>query len=583
MVRLSCAARRAARPGLPGARVYTFAPMDSTAQPSDGMPAEPRRDGAPDRYDVVVVGGSIAGGAAALLLRRQIPGCRVLVVERQEKFGRKVGEATVETSGWFLTRVLGLYDHLVRTHLPKHGLRYWFSDRPGRTLDEISEVGPMKVSALPSFQLDRAKLDEHVLATAHAEGADLDRPAKVTAVELGWPESRLTVESAAGQREVRARWVVDASGRQTFIARRLGLVEKVERHPTGAVWARFKGVADLDGPAIQGADAANPRLRPVLAARRLATNHFCGYGWWCWVIPLGNGDTSVGIVYDRRLFKWASEGRLKERFEHFVRTQISGLDELLAPAKMDEDDFLAYASLPYRSRQYMAKGWALVGDAGAFMDPYYSPGLDHAAMSIWATVTMIRRDLAGELAGEALDAAVANHNGDFYRSYDGWLDALYTDKYELMGDAELLTSAFLFDTGMYYLGVVINIQKDFSLLGSPAFGPDEPSTRLALAFMRGFKARLVKLARFRRAVGTYGKRNLGWRHYPTRFDVTRERSIGLVKEGLALWWGVEKEYLKHRLLFRGRVDLSPPRAAVDEPQMVADARAVTGEAAVVAQ
>ena len=544
--------------------------------PAGGAAGRPAGD-----YDVVVIGGAFSGAAAALLLRRLVPGCRVLVVERQVRHGRKVGEATVETSGMFLTRVLGLYDHLVREHLPKHGLRYWWSDRPGRRMEEISEVGPMKVSALPSFQLDRSKLDEHVLATARAEGAEVARPAKVAAVELGWPTSRLTIEEGGARREVTARWVVDASGRQTFIARRLGLLEKVERHPTAAAWARWKNVADIDSPQVQGPDPANPRLLPVRAARRLATNHYCGYGWWCWVIPLADGDTSVGVVYDRRLFRWPSEGRIADRFRHFVTTQISGLDELLAPATMDEDDFLAYASLPYRSRRYMDKGWALVGDAGAFMDPYYSPGLDHAAMSIWATVDVIRRELGGELQEEALDAAVAHHNGEFERSYDGWLDALYTDKYELMGDAELLTAAFLFDTGMYYLGVVLNIQKDFPMLASPAFGPDHPTTRLALRTMAGFKRRLVTLARFRRAVGTYGKRNLGWQYYPARFDVTRQRSIGLVRDGLRFWWGVEKEYLKHRLLLRRRVDLSPPRPIpADEPAEVAPVSA--GQPAAVA-
>jgi flavin-dependent dehydrogenase len=532
-------------------------------------------------YDVVVIGGAFSGCAAAQLLRRVAPQARVLVVERQQRFGRKVGEATVETSGMFLTRVLGLYDYLVRNHLPKHGLRYWFSDRPGRRLEEISEVGPLKVSALPSFQLDRSKLDEHILATACAAGAELLRPAKVTQVELGWPQSRLVVETAAGRREVRTRWIVDGSGRQTFLARRLGLLEKVERHPTAAVWARWKNVADFDGPAITGDDPARPRLTQLNAARRLATNHFCGYGYWCWAIPLGDGDMSVGLVYDRRLFRWPIEGKLVERFKHFVTTQISGLDELLAPATMDEDDFLAYSYLPYRAKQYMDRGWALVGDAGAFMDPYYSPGLDHASMSVWATVSLIRRELAGELPETELAAAIERHNGHFFRSYDRWLDALYTNKYELMGDAELTAAAFVFDTGMYYLGVVDANQRDIRELATPAFGPDDLPTRLAAWCMAAFARRLVKLARFRRAVGTYGKRNLGWRYYPARFDVMRRRSRSLVYAGLRLWLTVEREYLLHRLLLRRRVDLSPP-APLAEAATVEELAAQRSEQAVVA-
>ena len=534
----------------------------------------------PDDYDVVVIGGAFAAASAAQLMRRLCPDRRVLVVERQAKHGRKVGEATVETSGMFITRVLGLYQYMVTHQLPKHGLRYWFSDRPGRGLDEISEVGPYKVSALPSFQLDRAKLDEKILETAVEAGAELARPAKVTAIEFGWPQTRLTVEGPDGKREVRARWVIDGSGRQTFIGRRLGLVEKVARHPTAAVWARYKNVADMDSPAILGNDPQQPRLTPLQAARRLATNHFCGYGYWIWVIPLEGGDTSVGIVYDRRLFEWPTEGRLLERFEHFVRTQVSGLDELLAPATIDADDFLAYQSLPYRCSQYMGRGWGLVGDAGSFMDPYYSPGLDHASMSVWATVQLIRRDFSGELGETGLDAAIAKHNQEFYDSYDRWVDALYTDKYETLGDAELTAAGFLMDTGMYYLGVVINNAADLENLRSPAFGSDVRGSRWAHWAMVAFKRRLVKLARFRRAVGTYGKRNLGWRYYPILFDVTRQRSIQLVREALAIWWRVEREYLAHRLLLRGKVDLSPPRPLGDDAPL--EERAPRVEAAIAA-
>ena len=111
------------------------------------------------------------------------------------------------------------------------------------------------------------------------------------------------------------------------------------------------------------------------ASRRLATNHFCGYGWWCWVIPLGGGPTSIGVVYNKDLFALPGEGKPRERYEQFIRTQ-AGLRELVAHAHMDGDDFLALGKLPYKTSRYLDKGWALVGDAAAFIDPYYSPGLD---------------------------------------------------------------------------------------------------------------------------------------------------------------------------------------------------------------
>ncbi|HVS03296.1 MAG TPA: tryptophan 7-halogenase [Thermoanaerobaculia bacterium] len=511
----------------------------------------------PESYDVAVVGGAFSGAAAALLLRRWLPGCRIAVVERQPRFGRKVGEATVELSGLFLTRVLGLYDHLLRDHLPKHGLRFWFAADAGDPLEALSEVGPARVSALPSFQLDRSVLDERVLAQAAAEGIEVLRPAKVTAVELSPAGSRLEVQTADGARQLSARWVIDASGRQTFLGRRLGLVEKVEEHPTAAAWARWRGVADLDGRALLGPDVRRPRLPAVAASRRLATNHFCGYGWWCWAIPLAGGETSVGLVYDKRLFAWPVEGKVEERYRDFVTRRVAGLRELLAGATMDGEDFLAYQHLPYRCRRYMGDGWALVGDAAAFIDPYYSPGLDHASISIYATARIVRDELTGELGGEALAARIARHNEDWERSYERWIGALYLDKYEILGDAELTAASFLFDTGMYYLGVVGPVWQDLEALGDPVLGLDIPQVRWSYRVMRAFRRRMVRLARFRRQAGTYGRRNLGWRFHPARFEIERPRALKLVRQGLGLWWRVEMEYLRYRLR-HGRVDVSPP-------------------------
>lgn len=510
-------------------------------------------------HDVVIVGGALAGASTALLLRRRLPEARILVVERRESFPRKVGEATVETSGIFLTQILQLHEHLAHQHLPKHGLRFWFSDERQRSIAEMSEVGPRKISALPSFQLDRSRLDEEVLRRAGEAGVEVRRPAKVSAVDLESRPGRLTVEGDDGPSTLTARWIVDASGRQTFLARRLGLEERVDEHPTAAAWARWRGVRDLDGTAISGIDG-DRRLPPLLATRRLATNHFCGYGWWCWVIPLADGDTSIGLVYDRRHLDLKRDGGLQETYRRFVAERVDGLRELVADAEIVDGDFLAYRHLPYRSRRYMGRGWAIVGDAGAFLDPYYSSGLDHLAMSVYATVRIVGSDLRGELGPDELDEHIERHNANFVRSYDRWLGALYLDKYEIMGDAELTTASFLFDTGMYYHGVVRPVIEDPEALAIPVLGDDHPLAASAFRILRFFRRRMVRLARFRRRVGRYGRRNVGWRFYPERFDVSPQRATALVVMGARLWMRAELQYLWYRLR-HGRMDLSQPVAS----------------------
>jgi flavin-dependent dehydrogenase len=508
-----------------------------------------------DRYDIVVIGGAFSGASFALLLKRWRPSARILVVEKAARFDRKVGEATVEVSACFLHRVLGLYEFLSREQLPKHGLRYWFADGPDCRLADMSEIGPYEVPRVPAFQLDRSLMDEHLLALAAAEGCEVERPATIAAVELGWPESTLSIEDAAGvTREVRARWVVDGSGRHAFLARRLRVQERVEEHPTAAVWARWHGVADVDGAGFAGADPRSPRMPQILAARRLGTNHFCDYGWWCWAIPLSDGDTSVGIVYDKRLFDLPGEGTRLERYHRFVTTW-PGLRELLAEATMDAEDGRSYAHLPYRSTQYMGRGWALVGDAASFLDPYYSPGLDHCAITAFATAELVEADLAGRLDEAALDAGVARHNDVFVRSIRRWLEALYVDKYELMGDAELLGCAFLVDTAGYYLGVVSPIYRQIESMRNPIFGLEGRNATIAFYLMRALNRRLVTLARARRQLGTYGRRNAGWRLYARSFGLGRA-SVRPLLQGLAVWLRVEAGVLVRR--FGRRLDLSAP-------------------------
>ncbi len=503
-----------------------------------------------DEYDVVVLGGAFSGSSTALLIQQQAPDARVLIVERSEVFDRRVGEATVEVSGNFICSVLGLYDLLSREHLPKHGLRYWFTEggvgaSDERRLDELSEIGPNAVPGLPSFQLDRAKFDSALLERAAAGGAELLRPAKVTSVELDSEQKEVTLEVDGETHVVKTRWIVDASGRQAFIGRRLDLIERNAKHPTNAMWARWKGVADMDGKQVLGDDPMNPRLPKVAASRRLATNHFCGFGWWCWVIPLTGGETSIGVVWDERYYTPPATGSPRADYERFVRT-CPGLRELLEGAEIDSDDFRTYRHLAYRAKRFAGDGWVLVGDAASFIDPFYSPGLDFASMSAYASALLISRQLNGELEGAELTTAVEDHNGDFDRSYERWFTGLYEDKYAIFGDAELMAAAFLLDTSLYYLGVVGPVYRNVDEYRYPVLGRRHPGAWMAHRTLRFYNRRLAKLAHARREHGIYGRRNVGWRLYPKPFHLGLG-TVGTLRLGLRYWLGAELDMAWRRV------------------------------------
>src|SRR5579864_1959252 len=143
--------------------------------------------------DVVIVGGALAGAATAIQLLREQPQLRVLIVEKSSAFTRRVGEATVEVSGYFLCRVLGLTQYLNEAHLVKQGMRFWFTNSRAKTLPEASEIGGKYLSRVAAFQLDRAALDEEVLRRAAALGAEVWRSASVGKIQLT-PGGKQTVE-----------------------------------------------------------------------------------------------------------------------------------------------------------------------------------------------------------------------------------------------------------------------------------------------------------------------------------------------------------------------------------------------------
>ncbi len=442
-------------------------------------------------YDVVIIGGAFSGAATALVLKRKHPAARILIIEKSAEFDRKVGESTTELSSCYMTRLLGLTNYLGHHHLAKQGLRMWFANQPDQAFDDCVELGAKYQARLPTFQVDRSTLDQHMLDMAIEAGCDLQRPAKVTGIELQGDAASVSFDTTT----VRARWVVDASGRATMLARKLGHLEPNLEHPINAVWARFTGVKDWDS--YEWREKFRDYANACRTSRNWATNHLMGHGWWCWIIPLKGGDVSAGIVYDSRIFKLAEGASLAERLRAHLLSHPVGA-EIFGDAQVIEGDVHAFSAMPYSSAKV-----------------------------------------------EDVSDALSYYNEQYPVTYRLWFETLYKDKYFYMGDAELMAAALLLDVGMYFAGLVIPVYKDpeREFLHLPFEGT---TRRIVGAMMKFYNRRLVVLAKRRLAKGCFGRRNAGWRELYDGFVADR-RVAKLIRKGLFHWWRAELTNL--RLIF----------------------------------
>ena len=495
-----------------------------TESPAGHRPASP--------YDVAIIGGAISGASTATLILQKNPALRVLIVEKSPAFERRVGESTIEISTYFLTRVLGLSDHLNERHYVKQGLRFWFANERVRKFDDCSEIGGKFLSRVPAFMVDRAVLDEEVLQRAIKLGAECRRPAQLVKVELNpGNQQLLTVRGADGAEEhVQARWVVDASGVRALLARQEGWHRANEEHPTAAVWSRWTGVKNLDGLELQ-------RKYPEWAAasygmRHMATNHLFGDGWWSWWIPLKGGDVSIGLVYDQRLMSLPPGPSMGERLRAFLVERHPMAAELLENAHWREDDVHFRRNLAYYSTTFAGDGFSLVGDAAGFIDPFYSPGLDWMSYTASATADLIVAERGGE---QDIPARLTRHNKDYARCYRRWFEAIYQNKYEYMGDFDLLRIAFLFDLGLYYLFVASQpFRHGAKMLIRPIYSLP-PSTPF-FCLMRLYNRRCAAMARVRRARGLHGRNNAGHRFLFPGFTFSAGSAKPLLKAfGRWMW------------------------------------------------
>jgi hypothetical protein len=260
----------------------------------------------------------------------------------------------------------------------------------------------------------------------------------------------VTYEQGGERREARARWLCDAAGRRHLIQRKLGnKVHKETRLNTGAAWGRYRNVAGLDAvmdPAWRG------RVR--YTSRHLSTNHMMYDGYWLWFIPLAGDLMSVGAVFDKD--RISNGPRSREEFEAFMLSHRSSRD--LMEGSIFED-FQAYAHLPYYSDQYFSTDrWGLTGEAGAFTDPFYSPGSDFIATANEFITSMILTEMDKGRGAELAERAEL-YNAYYRFKYESTI-RLYIKLYPIFGSWEIYRLKYLLDFNNYYNLVVWPFMAD---------------------------------------------------------------------------------------------------------------------------